>query len=98
MPPLSPGADWIVTFEPSPQGLEVLGRAVGTRTPNRILARLPGVTGLAIRVKEAGSDAGWSQEWNFPAVLPNAVELTYWTDSGRVGVPLTVSVALGGER
>lgn len=95
LPPLSPGADWVVTLEPTGEGLRLTGGPLGIRTPSRLLALLPGVTGLAVRVKDPGGDTDWSQEWNFQAVLPAAVELTYWTDSGRVALPLTVSLALG---
>jgi prepilin-type N-terminal cleavage/methylation domain-containing protein len=98
LPPLSPGADWIVNLEPTREGLRLTGGPIGIRTPGRLLALLPGVTGLAVRVKDVRDpedDPGWLQEWNFPAVLPQAVELTYWTDSGPVGLPLTVSLALG---
>lgn len=95
LPPLSPGADWIVTLEPSREGLRLTGRPIGIRTPGRLLALLPGVTGLAVRVRDSGGEVNWSQEWNFQAVLPEAVELTYWTDSAPVGLPLTVSLALG---
>lgn len=95
LPPLSPGADWIVTLEPTPLGLRLAGGPMGIRTPNRLLALLPGVTGLAIRVRDPGGPKDWSRQWNFQAVLPSAVELTYWSDSGPVGLPLTVSLALG---
>jgi len=94
-PPLSPGADWIATLEPTAQGLQLIGRPIGLRAPSRLLALLPGVTGLAIRVRVPKEHPDWSSEWNFPAALPAAVELTYWSDSGPVGLPLTASVALG---
>jgi len=98
LPPLSPGADWVLILEPTREGLRLMGGPLGIRTPSRLLALLPGVTGLAVRVRDVrdpASGPSWLQEWNFPAVLPQAVELTYWTDSGPVGLPLTVSLALG---
>lgn len=95
LPPLSPGADWIVTLESTPQGLRLVGRPMGVRVPARSLALLPGVTGLSIRVRHLDLGPSWSDEWPSPAVLPEAVELAYWADSGRVGVPLTVSLAMG---
>jgi prepilin-type N-terminal cleavage/methylation domain-containing protein len=94
-PPLSPGADWIVTLEPTRQGLRLEGAPMGIRTPARLLALLPGVTGLAVRVRHPDTGPNWADEWSSHAVLPEAVELTYWTDSGRVRVPLTVSLPLG---
>lgn len=95
LPPLNPGADWIVTLGPSREGLRLSGGPMGIRTPNRLLALLPGITGLAVRVMDPGGGPDWMEEWNFLAVLPHAVELTYWTDSGPVGLPLTVSLPLG---
>ena len=94
-PPLSSGTDWIVTLEASGQGLRLVGRPMGIRAPARLLALLPGVTGLSIRVRHLDLGGNWSDEWPTPAVLPEAVELVYWTESAPVGVPLTVSLAMG---
>jgi prepilin-type N-terminal cleavage/methylation domain-containing protein len=93
--PLSPGADWIVRLEPTPNGLRVRGKPMGTRLPDRILGEAPGVTGLAIRVQDASFGVAWSDHWDFPAALPDAVELTYWTQTGPIGVPIRVTLALG---
>ena len=95
VPPLSPGADWIVTLEPTREGLRLMGQPIGIRGPSRLLALLPGVTGMEIRVRHTDVGPGWSDEWSSHAVLPEAVELTYWTDSGAIGVPLTASLAMG---
>jgi prepilin-type N-terminal cleavage/methylation domain-containing protein len=95
LPPLTPGTDWIVTLAPNPDGLDLIGTPRGIRTPSRLLARLPGVNGLAVRARHTQIGGGWSQEWNLPSVLPEAVELTYWTDSSPVGIPLVVPLALG---
>ena len=98
LPPLSPGADWAVTLEPTADGLRLMGGPTGVRTPSRPLALLPGVTGLGVRVRDPEGGASWIPDWNFPELLPEAVELTYWTDSGPVGLPLSVSLALGQVR
>lgn len=98
LPPLSPGADWDVTLEPTAGGLRLSGQPEGVRIPPRVLAVLPGITGLGVRVRPAGESAEWTARWERPSELPAAVELTYWTDVGRIGLPLTVSVALGGAR
>lgn len=98
LPPLSPGADWTVTLEPTAEGLRLMGGPLGVRTLSRRLALLPGVTGLAVRVRDPEGGLGWIPEWNSPELLPEAVELTYWTDSGPVGLPLSVSLALSQVR
>jgi prepilin-type N-terminal cleavage/methylation domain-containing protein len=95
LPPLSSGADWIVTLEASGQGLRLVGRPMGFRAPARLLALLPGVSGLSVRVRHLDLGGNWSDEWPSPEVLPEAVELVYWTESAPVGVPLTVSLAMG---
>jgi prepilin-type N-terminal cleavage/methylation domain-containing protein len=95
IPPLSPGVDWIIAVEPTSTGLLLSGRPRGLRAGSRRLALLPGISGLEIRVKQTGKDVNWSSQWNFPTALPKAVQLTYWAESGPVGVPLTVRLALG---
>jgi prepilin-type N-terminal cleavage/methylation domain-containing protein len=94
-PPLSPGADWVVTLEPSRLGLVLNGSPLGFRTPARPLAQLSGITGLEVRVSHPDLAQTWSDQWASPAILPEAVELTYWTDSGPVGEPLRVSLPMG---
>ena len=94
-PPLTPGADWLVSLEAARSGLQLTGAPIGVRTRPHTLATLPGVTGLRVRVRNSDSGAGWLDQWSFPALLPEAVELTYWTESGTVGVPLSVSLRLG---
>jgi prepilin-type N-terminal cleavage/methylation domain-containing protein len=94
--PLSPGADWIVKLEPTPSGLRLQGKPMGTRLADRVLGEVPGVTGLAVRVQDASFGVmTWSDQWDFPAALPDAVELTYWTHSGPIGSPIRVALALG---
>ncbi len=93
-PPLSPGVDWTVTLEATANGLLLSGRPRGLRAGARRLALLPGVRGLEIRIKQTGKEVSWAPEWMYPTALPRAVQLTYWAESGPVGVPLTVSLAL----
>lgn len=95
IPPLSPGADWTVVLEPTRAGLSLKASPRGVRGPARLLVLIPGITGLSIGVRDAEIGGGWSEEWPLTSVLPEAVRLTYWTDSGPIGLPLTVSPALG---
>jgi len=94
-PPLSPGADWIVTLQPSSLGLRLIGGPLGVRTPARVLATLPGITGLQIRVRHHQLAPRWSEEWTTRGKLPEAVELTYWTDAGPLGVPVVAALPSG---
>ena len=94
--PLSPAADWIVTLKPTQQGLRLIGTPRGFRSGARLIGLLSGVTGLDVKVKHRDvGGGGWSNEWSVSSTLPEAVELTYWTDSGQIGLPMTVSPALG---
>ena len=96
-PPLTADADWRVTIEPTPTGLSASAIPLGVRTPLRLAAVLPGVSGLEIRVLAPGTSE-WNRQWAFPATFPRAVTLTFWTDSGPLpadGV-LRVALPLGG--
>lgn len=95
LPPLTSGVDWVVTIESTREGLRLTGNPIGVRAPVRLLALLPGVTGLSTRVRHVDLGRNWSDEWPSPAVLPGAVELAYWAETGPVGVPLTVFLAMG---
>jgi prepilin-type N-terminal cleavage/methylation domain-containing protein len=97
-PPLSPGADWIVTLAPSSSGLRLTGGPLGVRTPARVLATLPGITGLKIRARHQELAPEWSESWVARGRLPQAVELTYWTDRGPVGVPVIAALPLGASQ
>ena len=94
-PPLTGEADWLIAIQGTPAGLAVTATPLGVRAATRLAGLLPGVTGLAVRVQPPGGGA-WTGRWQMPAVFPRAVELTYWSDSGRVGLPLVVALPLGG--
>ena len=94
-PPLTSDADWLVTVEPTPAGLALTAKPLGVRAPTRAAALLPGITGLKIRVQAPGTVSGWSSTWPFLYIMPQAVELTYWTDSGPADLPLRVVLPLG---
>lgn len=97
LPPLSTEADWIVTLEPTPNGLRLSAAAIGVQAPPRVLALLPGVTGLEIRVKSADGTRVWSRGWADPALLPRGVSITFWADSGALAGPVEVALPLGGR-
>ncbi len=98
LPPLTSDANWLVTVEPTPAGLAVVGVPAGVRAAPRLLALLPGVTGLAVRVLARDSAASWAERWSFPALLPRAVELTYWSAAGPLAPPLRVALPLGEQQ
>ena len=95
--PLSPGDDWAVVVEPTPEGLTLVALPIGRRAPSRrVVGPLPGITGLDVRLLHQHSDSGWRTRWPVGSAMPRAVELTYWSDAGPVGTPLRVALPLGG--
>lgn len=99
LPPLTADADWEVILEPTPQGLSLTARPSGVLAPPRRLVGPRQVTGLDIRVLSADSDEpGWIESWEFPRLVPEAIELTYWTDDGPAGPPLRLTLPLGAVR
>ncbi len=96
LPPLTADADWVVTLEPSPEGVSLEAVPLGLAAPTPLVVRLPGVTGLDIRVLGMSQPREWTTRWVFPALVPPAVALTFWTDSGPAGPPLRLALPLGG--
>lgn len=96
LPPLSTEADWVVMLEPTPNGLRLSAAAIGVRSSPRLLALLPGVVGVEVRVK-APNAPEWSRGWANPALLPRGVSITFWADSGAVADPVEVALPLGGR-
>jgi prepilin-type N-terminal cleavage/methylation domain-containing protein len=96
-PPLTADADWAVTVEPSPQGVLLEAVPLGVAAPAPVLLRLPGVTGLDVRVLGASRPREWTKRWAFPSLVPPGVELTFWTDSGPgADPPVRLMLPLGG--
>jgi len=98
LPPLTADADWVVTIEPTPEGLLLAAVPLGFAAPLRVIARLPSITGLEVRVLSPGPGQSWGDRWALHTKLPRAVELTYWADTGAVGLPLRLVVPAGGDR
>lgn len=96
LPPLSTEADWVVMLEPTPNGLRLSAAAIGVESSPRLLALLPGVIGVEVRVKAANA-LEWSRGWANPALLPRGVSITLWADSGAVADPVEVALPLGGR-
>ena len=96
--PLTGGRDWLVRVEPATSGLGFSALPLDGSRGGRFVGRLDGVTGLKVRVKGAGRDTSWVERWALPSSVPKAVELTYWTATGPVGLPLLVALPLGGPQ
>ena len=94
--PLARGRDWLVRVEPSSGGVAFSALPLDGSRGGRFVGRLEGVTGLRVRVKQPGLDTAWVDRWALPSSVPRAVELTYWTAAGPVGLPLLVALPLGG--
>jgi len=94
-PPLTSDSDWIVSLEPGSQGIVLRATPFGVRSPERRLSGAPDVTGLDVRVYGGSERAEWLEEWNDRRILPRAIEITYWTDSGPTGRPLLLTLPNG---
>lgn len=97
-PPLTDDSQWVVRVEPTEQGALLSARPLGVRdATSRTLGYVAGATGIDVRVREQGSP-DWRSTWTFLSIVPAAVEVTFTSDSGIVGVPLRVALPLGGVR
>jgi hypothetical protein len=95
-PPLSNEADWMVMLDPTGQGLALSIAPIGVASPPRLIALLPRVTGLEVRLRAAGAGAAWSRGWSNPTVVPAGVSITFLADSGNVTPPLQIALPIGG--
>ncbi len=96
LPPLTADSDWEVILEPTPRGLSLLATPVGVNAPPRLLIGPRQVTGLDIRVlSPSRRELGWLETWRFPRLVPQAIELTYWTDEGPAEAPVRLTLPLG---
>jgi prepilin-type N-terminal cleavage/methylation domain-containing protein len=98
LPPLSSEADWIVTLEPTPDGLRLSVAPIGVVSSARSLALLPSITGLEVRVPAPTAAGEWTRGWSNPALVPRAVSITFISDSGAVAAPVRVALPLGVRR
>ncbi len=92
-PPLTGDADWTVTVEATDVGISLTAAPIGVRAPARRVVGPPGVTGLAVRVFGTVESPQWLNGWSDRRLLPAAIELTYWTDSGPA-TPILLAVPL----
>jgi prepilin-type N-terminal cleavage/methylation domain-containing protein len=98
IPPLTSDSDWMVSLAASDSGLTMWARPVGTRLPARLVASLPGVLGLEVRVRRVGADSSWTADWPVQRVLPAAVAVTFWSDSGPLAPTLRAAIVAGGAQ
>jgi prepilin-type N-terminal cleavage/methylation domain-containing protein len=97
LPPLSSEADWIVTLEPTPDGLRLSVAPIGLASPPHVLALLPAVTGLEVRVRATAGPGEWARGWSYPALVPRGVRISFISDSRVVAAPVQVALPLGGR-
>lgn len=94
-PPLTDESQWVVRLEPTADGVTLSALPLGVRGAHaRLLGRLAGTTGVDVRVRDAGSSE-WRSNWSFVSIVPAAVEVTFTSDAGVVGVPVRVALPLG---
>jgi len=95
-PPLTDESQWVVRVEVTADGVVLSARPLGVRGARpRALGRIEGATGVDVRVRQHGS-VDWLGTWTFVSIVPAAVEMTFTSDSGIVGVPVRVALPLGG--
>jgi general secretion pathway protein J len=94
LPPLTTEADWAVTVEATAAGLALSATPLGVRSPQQVTSVQPGITGLRVRVQVPGDESDWIDTWALRTLLPRAVELTFWSDSGPSRLPLRVLLPL----
>lgn len=95
-PPLTADADWAVTIEPTRAGLVLTAVPIGVAAPPRVVAGPQEITGLDIRIQQPTRERAWLARWRFPSLVPRAIELVYWSDSGPLGAPVRLALPLGG--
>jgi len=94
-PPLTDESQWVIRLEPTEGGVALSARPLGVRGARlRALGRVSGATGVDVRVREQGIPE-WRNTWSFLSIVPAAVEVTFTSDSGVVGVPVRVALPLG---
>jgi prepilin-type N-terminal cleavage/methylation domain-containing protein len=89
-PPLTGDVDWRVVLESTADGLTLTGVPLGMSDPPRIVVRAPGLGGVDVRALRPGAAGKWTDGGAAFAQVPRAVEITYWSDSGAVGLPARV--------
>ena len=89
-PPFTGEVDWRVVLESTADGVTLTGVPLGMSDPPHVVVRAPGLIGVDVRALGLGAAGKWSEGRVAFAQIPRAVEVTYWSDSGAVGVPTTV--------
>ena len=94
IPPLTSDADWFLSLVAGDSGVTMWAQPIGVRLPARFVARLAGVPGLEVRVRRA-ADSSWIANWPTQGMLPNAVAVTFWSDSGPLAPSLRTALPAG---
>jgi hypothetical protein len=95
--PLTSDSDWEVTLSSTGTGVTMTAAPLGVSAPVPQVVRMPGTTGLHIRVLSASREGEWLDAWRSPGTMPRGIELTYWTEQGPAGAPVYISLPLGGQ-
>ena len=99
MPPLLPSLDWKVRIDPRPEGLVLEATPTGIAQAEPVLAVMPGVRGLQVKVLERlGTGPGdWKDGWSYRSIIPAALRLELWADDGT-RTSMLVALPVGAER
>jgi len=93
VPPLAIGADWRVFIAAGREGLVAEATPLGRSTGARTLWAPEDLTGMDVQALVGGR---WVGAWSGGPSLPRALRITFWTADGPRGVPLVLTLPMGG--
>jgi prepilin-type N-terminal cleavage/methylation domain-containing protein len=97
-PPLTADVDWRIVIESTGSGTTLTGTPLGMSAPPVAVVPAPGISGLDVRVLPAGARRRWTAGGIAFTQVPRAIEITWWSDTGAVGLPVRVVLPWGAGR
>jgi prepilin-type N-terminal cleavage/methylation domain-containing protein len=97
-PPLTPDVDWRIVLESTGNRTTLTGSPLGMSDPPSVILPTPGISGLDVRVLPPGARRRWAEGGIAFTEVPRAVEITWWSDTGVVGLPVRVVLPWGAAR
>jgi prepilin-type N-terminal cleavage/methylation domain-containing protein len=94
-PPLTSEVDWRIVVQSTLNGAAITATPLGLSHPKPVVVPARGITGMDVRALPAGTGTNWSEGGAAFSQVPRALEITWWSDSGAVGLPLRVAIPWG---